>query len=227
MSDKNKKSDKKKGNKLKVDFAGVEVKRVVPEGDHHLKVKEITVEDGNAAQYLKWKFAVVDADPKVNGQVLYHNTSLAPQSLWNLRNLLETLGVEVPDSELELELSEYVGLEMMGRIEHEEYDGKPQARLMDFTPIGETAETKEEETEDESDDEEEEEADEEEEAEDETEEEEDGKVSAGEVKEMDDDELKSLVKKHKLKVDLSTIKKASKRVAAVIDALEKADLLGD
>lgn len=241
------KSDKSGKKKLKVNFTGVETRVLVPEGQHHAKVHETSLEEGDKGPYIKWVFSIV-SDDKTNGSKVYMNTSLTPQSLWNLRNLLETLGVETPDSEMELDLPSYIGLELMVRIEHETYEGKDKARVSDFTPLEETAssEADDEETEDEDEEEEDEEEDEkppakkpakkeepEEETEDEETEDEDeddddeGKVSADDVREMDDKELADLVKKHKLKVDLTTIKKASKRVAAVVDALEKKDLLAE
>lgn len=234
------KSDKNKGKKkrIKVDFTGVETRTLLPEGQYHAKVHEISQEDGDKAPYLKWVFAVV-SDDKTNGAKLFYNTSLAPQALWNLRNLLETLGVETPSSEMELDTDEYIGLELMLRVEHETWEGKDRAKVTDFTPLEETASTEDddegekEETDDEEseDAEEEEDGDEEEESDgdeggDESDEEEDdGKLSATDVKEMDDAELADVVKKHKLKVELKAIKKHSKRVAAVLDALETKDLL--
>jgi flagellar biosynthesis GTPase FlhF len=235
---------KKKGNKLKVDFTGVETRAHIADGQYHAKVAEITVEEGSQANYLKWVFEII-SDDKTNGRKLFYNTSLAPQALWNLRNLLETLGVDTPDSATTLDLDEYVGLELMVRVESEVYEGKERPKISDFTPLEETAEVEDDE-EEESDEEEEEESDEEEEEEEEAEEEEeeesddeeeesddeeeeedddDGKVSASEVKEMDEKELADLVKKHKLGVDFKKVTKASKRISAVTDALEAKGLL--
>lgn len=206
---------KKKG--IRVDFTGVETRTLVPEGQHHVKVVEVTEEEGNAAPYLKWTFSII-SDDKTNGSRLYLNTSLAKQALWNLRNLLETLGVDTPSAATDIDPDELVGLELMVRVEHETYEGKDRARVTDFTPIEETAsassdEVEEEETEDEPEEEEEE------------EEEKDDRMAASDIQEMDEGELAALVKKHKLKVDLASIKKASKKVGAVIDAMEEKDLL--
>lgn len=270
---------KKKKKGLKVDFTGTDVRVLVPEGNYHAKVKEVTLEDGQQAQYLKWVFELIDADEKVNGQKVYTNTSLAPQALWNLRNLLETMGVETPDDEMELELEEYVGLELIVRIEHEDFEGKMRTRVTDYMPLQESAESEEDEASDDEEEEEtpppkktkkeektgkkkpepepEEEEDEEEESEEEAEEESDEEeeesedddesgedsedeeeeseeeeeaaegISADDVREMDDKELAALVKEHQLPVKLKAIPKASKRIAAVIDALEKAGLLAE
>ena len=218
-----------KDKKLKVNFAGVETRTLVPEGEYHAKVKEIKVEDGSAAQYLAWKFGLVDDDRKINGQSVYYNTSLAPQALWNLRNLLETLGVETPDGAMNLDLEAYVDLELMVRIEHEVYEGKNRAKVTDFTKIEETASSEDDaEKPEEAEEEEAEEAEEEEAEEADETEEEDDKISTEDVTAMSEDELKDLIKKHKLKVDIKGLeKKPKKRASLVCEALKKADLLAD
>lgn len=209
---------KSKKKTIKVNFEGVEARVLLPEGQYHGRVEEITLEDGNAAQYLKWVFAVVDEDPKFNGKKLFYNTSLAPQALWNLRNLLETLGVEVPSSETDLDTDEFIGLELMLRVEHETYEGKDRAKVTDFTPLEEQAEVENDEEEETEEEDEEEEADEEEE-------DESGKLSADEVKELGKDEILDLIKTHKLKIPEDIIKKPGKRLAAVLDQLEAKGLL--
>lgn len=216
---------KKSKNRVKVNFQGVETRARVEDGDYPGKVVEITLEEGNAAQYLKW---VVELTPEaVKGRKVYYNTSLAPQALWNLRSLLEALGVEVPDSELDLDLDSYVGLEAMFHVENEVYDGKERPKITDFKPL--EAETDDDEPKKSDDDdegeEEEEEGDEESDDDEEVEEEEEGKMSAAEVREMNEKELADLVKQHSLGVKLDKLPKLSKKIAAVIDALETKGLL--
>jgi hypothetical protein len=220
-----------KPKKLSVDFTDVETRVLIPEADYHAKVKKAEAKDSSSSnsQYIEWQFSIVDDNPKVNGQTVYYITSLLPQALWNLRNLLETLGVETPDSEMELELEEYVGLELMIHVEHETYEGKTRARVTEFTPLEETAEVEEEEEKpakkgdkkpakkEEEPEEEEEETEEEEEIED--------KISTEEVEAMDVEELEGLVKKLKLKVKLSGTTKKQRSI--VLDALEKAELLAE
>lgn len=227
------KPDKNKKKKLKVNFTGVETRAHVPDGWYHAKVAETSVEEGNQAPYIKWTYELVD--PEFKGRKVFDNTSLAPQSLWNLRNLLETLGVDTPDGEAELDLDSYHGLELMLHIENETYEGKERPKVSDFKPLEETTQTEDDEKpkskkgeeEDEEEKEEDEEDDDEEEKDEEEEEEKEDKLSKSEVHEMDDAELKALVKKHGLKVDLEKIAKKAKRIAAVVDAMEAKDLLAD
>src|SRR5690606_38008828 len=82
------------------------------------------------------------------GKTVYDNCSLQPQALWRLRGVLEALGEEVPDSEMDIDLDDLAGKQMMGTIEHEEYRNKPKARLTDMWPVDEEKGEKEEEEED-------------------------------------------------------------------------------
>lgn len=210
-----KKRNKKK-NVLKVDFTNVEPGGKVPEGDYPVVVKEITVEESQSGNpYLKWVFSVADGRHK--GKQLYHNTSLQPQALFNLRNTLEALGMEVPQKAIQLDLDNLIGLKAAVAVEVEQYQGKERSRVVEVFPLEELIEDDEElEDEDELEDEEYEDEDEddeeyededeeledededdedEEELEDEDEEEEDEEeeeyelFTKEELQEMDDDEL--------------------------------------
>lgn len=221
------KDKKKSKNKIKVNFTDVETRSKIEDGVYHCKVVETEVAQGSAGQYIKWTFEIVEDGP-VKGRKLWTNTSLAPQALWNLRNLLDCLGVETADSEMDIDLDACVDLEVMLRVEEEIYEGKSKAKVTDYTAIEETTEVDGDDDDDkksDDDDEEEEEEEEEKEEEEEEEEEDDGKVKADEVREMDDKELADLVKLHKLKIDLTKFPKKSKKIGAVVDALEAKGLL--
>lgn len=184
---------KKTGSKIKVDFKGVESGgKLVPEGDYTVRVDEVTQEESDAGNaYLAWVLKV--ADGKHKGSTLYHNTSLQPQALWNLKGVLEALGVEVPDSSLDVDLKELVGMTANVTVEHETYQGKPKARIVAWeSGAG---------------------------GDDEEEEEEESSVTADDVNEMDDEELEALVENNELDVKLSKLKNIKARRTAVIEAL--------
>lgn len=185
---------KKTGSKIKVNFKGVESGgKLVPEGDYTIRVDEVTQEESDAGNaYLAWVLKV--ADGKHKGSTLYHNTSLQPQALWNLKGVLEALGVEVPDSSLDLDLKELVGLTGNVTVEHETYQGKPKARIVAWeSGDGDSEEGDGEEGGD--------------------------QITADDVNEMDDEELEALVENNELDVKLSKLKNIKARRAAVIEAL--------
>jgi hypothetical protein len=127
-------------NRVKVDFTGVETRVLLPEGVYNAKVEEVTLEPNDGKPYLKWKFLTIDDDSKLNDKPLYNNTSLQPQSLWVLGSLLDTLGVERPDGAMDIDLTELVGLELGLVVEHEDYQGKARAKVVDFTPATDDSE---------------------------------------------------------------------------------------
>jgi hypothetical protein len=112
---------------------GVEARVTLPEDDYRVKVAEITQEEGQNADYLKWKWEVVSG--KFKGKFIYDNTSLAPQALWRLANLLTAMGQDVPDDDLELDFEELKGTEVMAVVHHEDYEGRPQAKVADYYPV--------------------------------------------------------------------------------------------
>lgn len=194
-----------------VDFKGVEGRRVVlPEGDYVFRVDQVTKEPGNAADQLVWVFAV-DDDGEFKDQKVYYRTSLAPQALWNLRSLLEAMEVEVPDGPLDIDLSEMPDSIVGGQVAHEEYQGRPQARIVDFftpeddgadktKPAAASSKGKGNSLE---------------------------KLKADDVSEMNEVELIDVVKKYKLDADLDTAKTLRKKVNLVMDALEAAGHLDE
>ena len=107
---------------------------VIPEGEYAVTVDEVSVEESQQGnQYLKWVFKVLDGKQK--GSKIYHNTSLLPQSLFNLKNLLIALGVPVPDKAFQLNLDECEGCNCGVTIAHETYDGKKRSRVTDVFPL--------------------------------------------------------------------------------------------
>lgn len=197
----------KKTSKISVDFTGVETRILLPEGVYNAKVQSVEMEPNDGKPYLKWTFRTIDDDPKLNDKPLYNNTSLQPQSLWVLGSLLETLGVDRPDGAMDLDLDELVDLELGLVVEHEEYQGKQRAKVVDFTPAGGADDDGDVTVDD------------------------DGDTGNSEtyteeqVLEMDEDELDELVEGLGLKVKKS--KKLPAYAAAVVTALEGAGLIGE
>ena len=137
---------------------------------------------------------------------MYHNTSLQPQALFNLKQVLIALGVEVPNSVMKLNLDEVVGRKCYVEVEHEVYEGKKRARIIDFLAKDAVEEFE---------DDEEEEIGEEEEIEEEEEEEEE---EEDELDEMSLDELLEYAEEHD--IDLTHLgKKGRKNRDKVLQAI--------
>lgn len=119
---------------VNLNMKDVSVGGVIPEGEYIVTVDEVSVEESQQGnQYLKWVFKVIDG-PQKNSKI-YHNTSLLPQSLFNLKNLLIALGVPVPDKAFQLNLDECEGCNCGVTVTHETYDGKNRSRVTDVFPL--------------------------------------------------------------------------------------------
>lgn len=132
-------SSRSSSKDIEVDFKGVETGGRTPEdGPYCLEVTEVEQDKGadSGEPYLKWEFQVVD-DPKFKGCKVWHNTSLQPQALFNLKSVLVALGVEVPEGKLKLKLEEYVGMRCGAELVAETYKGKKKAKPVEFFPESE------------------------------------------------------------------------------------------
>ena len=119
---------------VNLNMKDVSVGGVIPEGEYIVTVDEVSVEESQQGnQYLKWVFKVIDG-PQKNSKI-YHNTSLLPQALFNLKNLLIALGVPVPDKAFQLNLDECEGCNCGVTVTHETYDGKKRSRVTDVFPL--------------------------------------------------------------------------------------------
>lgn len=119
---------------VNLNMKDVSVGGVIPEGEYIVTVDEVSVEESKQGnQYLKWVFKVIDG-PQKNSKI-YHNTSLLPQALFNLKNLLIALGVPVPDKAFQLNLDECEGCNCGVTVTHETYDGKERSRVTDVFPL--------------------------------------------------------------------------------------------
>lgn len=191
---------RKKKNTIRIDFSGVKTLTLMEEKDYKIKVVEIEQEVGSDSGigYLAWKFEVVGG--KHDGRILYHNTSLGVDSLWNLKGVLMAQGIKVPNSVMDLDLNEIIqdAEECVASVFTDEYDGKKRSKISD---IHSSSDVSVEDDYDEA----------------ETTE----KPDADEVKEMSADELEDAVGEFDLDVDLDEIKSLKKKRAAVIKALEE------
>lgn len=219
---------KPKKNVVEIDFSDVDLDgggfRIEP-GDYPLKVVEAVQEvSNNDNDMITWKFEGTKG--KAKGKTFKLWTTLTAESLWKLHSVLTALEVDIPESAFELDLDDMVDLECMGVIDDDTYQNKTRSKLMDVYSIegnkadddggddekparsgrkaaagktkpSKTKPGKRKPT----------------------------KVSADEVKDMNEEELQDLIEKHELEVDLDEYKTLRRKAAAVVTALEEGDLL--
>lgn len=125
---------RRRGTKgITVDLSGVEILATnIKEGTYIVTVDEATLEESrnSGKPYIKFVFEVAEGDAK--GFKLFHNCSLQPQALFNLKAVLQALGFEIPDQAFDLDLGELVGLSCHVEVAHETYEGKKRPRIVGF-----------------------------------------------------------------------------------------------
>lgn len=246
-----------KKSSVKVNFKGVESRRTPAEGDYLCKVLEAKAgESGKGNEQSEFVCEIVSGEYK--GAKLYLYCPHGENSLWKLHAFLTALGVDVPDDELELDYEDYVDREFMGVVGHDSYQGKKNARLVDFD-VAEAYEgdkdddkkggkkkkdkSKDKDADDkksskkDKDDEKKSDKKDKGKSKDDAKSDKKGgkdkkkekveKYDADDIKEMDAKALGKVIKKHDLDVDLDDFKTDKKKAAAVISALEDADLIED
>lgn len=164
-----------KKKSLRVDLSGVESGgRNLPDGSYEFEIVESVVkESAEGNQYISLKTKVASGSHK--GVTVYESLSLLPQVLWKLRALLEALGYDIPNGEMDLDPADFVGEKFHAEVTNEKYEGKNRPRISGYLHDSPTSEEEEDETEEEEEteaEEEEEETETEEETEEDEEEEE-------------------------------------------------------
>jgi len=164
--------------KVKIDFSGVD-KEIrsggraahVPEGDYLAKPEnaELRKSERTGGRYFSWRFQLLEPK-KYKGKTLYDRTSLKPDALWNLRNLIHAAtGKNIAGKVLNFDPEAVYGKPVTITVEDDEYEGKIRSQIVDYQPADKFEENGDEDEDDDEDgdDEEEEEDDEEEDEEDE------------------------------------------------------------
>lgn len=116
------------GKKYKVSFEGVdkEIRKGgqaarIPEGDYLAKIVEAEIRDAaSGSRYFRWKMQVAAGEYK--GKSVYMNTSLKPEALWNLRNLIHAAtGRNVAGKVLDFDPDKLYGKSIGIAVEDNEY----------------------------------------------------------------------------------------------------------
>ena len=113
------KRERKSRNKAKrrrVDFSGVQAggRRRIPSGDYPFKIVEISEDEGDAGTY--WTVVSEVMTGKHKGFKDYNNYSFSSKALWKLRQLLEACGIDVPESSMNLNPRDLIGLTFGGSV---------------------------------------------------------------------------------------------------------------
>ena len=128
---------------ITVDFTGVQSGfEPIPEGKYEATVFQVEQKTSQAGNpYLNWQFKIQGGD--FDGRRMFYMTSLTPQSLWKLKQVLHRLGYtdEQLEGEFELDLADLPGLECTIVVGHEQYNGETRDRVLDVLEAGNADDT--------------------------------------------------------------------------------------
>jgi hypothetical protein len=135
-----------------VDFTDTEVgmgRMKIPEGDYGFRIAQIVSRKAQSTgnPVLVFGLKVIQGNKDAIGKILPHNCTLTKNSLWNLRNLLEATGKQVPSKALKIDLDKLIGLTLAGTvIDDQPYEGKIKSIITAFFPLADLNKKSEEET---------------------------------------------------------------------------------
>lgn len=81
------------------------------EGIYHVRLTEVEQVDGR--EYPMWVWTFTSLEPESFGKTTRHTTSLSPKAAYFIRQTLEALGGEVPQSVQTIDTDHYIGCEAM------------------------------------------------------------------------------------------------------------------
>ena len=121
--------------KLKVDFTGVESYIKCDEGEHIVKLTEVTEKTAESSgnEMLAVVFEVTKGS--CAGARLFDNFVLTEKALWKLKSYLEVVGIKA-DGKIAINLDNLIGKTCIVTVSHEEYKGQLKARIDGYKKLG-------------------------------------------------------------------------------------------
>ena len=117
--------------KVNVNLNEVEEQKALPAGSYVVRIvkgeKATGKESGN--DYIAWELEVVEGDCK--GRHLFTNTSLQPNALWKLKQLLDEAKV-VTNKDGSFNTEDAIGAEFTAVVGQREYEGRVRNEVTDY-----------------------------------------------------------------------------------------------
>lgn len=118
-----------------VDFSDVgssDSKYYLEPGSYMVKIESVgkDIKEGGEYPYLKWEFSVSNKDDMTLNVI----TSLSPKALFKLKELMEAVGVVVPEGAMTVNPTDYIGRVCMADVEDKTYNGKVYSNITKLKP---------------------------------------------------------------------------------------------
>lgn len=115
-------------NQFQVDLERI-ANAPVSEGVHLFKIVDGVEAEGEKGPY--WRFTLACLDPSDDGKTTQLIVSLTPQARWRLEIFLDAVGAPPKGGAT---IDKFIGRQFRGRVSHEDYQGRPQARINEMFP---------------------------------------------------------------------------------------------
>ena len=104
---------------------------VFPDGKYIVELSEKSkiAKSKEGAAYIRWIAEIIDPEEHA-GKLISWSTSLQPQALWNLKNMMEVIDVAFDDDGFEME--DAFGSQLGIVNEVREYDGKDRNNIVEY-----------------------------------------------------------------------------------------------
>lgn len=122
--------------KIKVNFTDVSdgFVNVSKPGNYPVKLVKVEPKKGQTGKpYLNWEAEIISGEFK--SAKLWYTTSLQPQALFNLRNLLVAAGLDVPKKTVSIDLDSVIGRIVEFKVIMDEYKGEMKPKVKSVQAI--------------------------------------------------------------------------------------------
>lgn len=105
---------------------------VYPDGDYFVEIKNSKIKQGANSPYIVWIAEILEGE--FEGKMISWQTSLAENALWNLKNLLETIGLAWDEDGFDTE--EAHGGKLIVTNQVRAYEGVDRNNIVGYTKVG-------------------------------------------------------------------------------------------
>lgn len=118
-----------------INFDEVPDFEALPKGEYVCQVFAHEIKPGKKAPFIEWQLLVTEPE-QYKGRKLFHNTSLAPNSLGFLKSFLKACNYDWGKSfNPETDCSDVYGCEVVAKVDQRMYNGEPRNKVTGFIPV--------------------------------------------------------------------------------------------
>ena len=114
--------------KIRVDFSDTPESEYAVPGKYKARVKSTALKQGDKAKYIEWTLEILTGASK--GRTIIHRTSLAPNALFGLRDMLVAMGFNVPNSAVSIDPDKFINKTLGIEVAMRPYEGKEYANVV-------------------------------------------------------------------------------------------------